>query len=136
MTYAVSPAVQAAVFQALSEDVDLSALVGDAIYDEVPSGALPKVYVVLGPETVLDRSDATGSGTLHQLTISVISKAAGFAFAKTVAGAVSDAMTRPMTLDRGQLVYLNFDRADARRSGRSAALRQIDLRFRARVDDV
>ena len=136
MSYAVSAALQAAVFQALTEDADLAALVGDAIYDAVPKGVLPSAYVVLGPETATDQSDITGSGSLHTLTISVVSDAAGFNLAKTAAGAVADAMAQPMTLTRGRLVFMNFERAVAQRSGSAAALRQIDLRFRARVDDV
>lgn len=136
MSYAVSAAVQAAVFQALNADVELTALIGDAVYDEVPTGVLPSVYVMLGPETVVDQSDMTGAGSLHRLTISVVTNTAGFTLAKTVAGVVSDVLARPMPLDRGQLVFLNFERAVAQRSGPAASVRQIDLRFRARVDDV
>ncbi len=136
MTYALSAAVQTAVFQALQTDADLSALVGDAIYDEVPKGALPSLYVMLGPETVMDQSDMTGVGSLHRLIISVVSDAAGFAQAKITAGVVSEVLARPLTLDRGQLVYMNFERAVAQRSGSGGKLRLVDLRFRARVDDV
>jgi hypothetical protein len=40
-----------------------------------------------------------------------------------------------LTLDRGRLVGLWFERASARRTGTGGAIRQIDLRFRARVED-
>lgn len=136
MSYAVSGALQAAVFQALSGDTALGALVGPAIYDEVPAGETPAVYVVLGAETATDRSDATGSGTLHLLTVTVVSEAAGYAQAKAAAGAVAEVLVQPMSLSRGQLVYMHFDRAVARRAGPAGSARQIDLRFRARVDDV
>ena len=38
----------------------------------------------------------------------------------------------PLTLSRGRIVFLRFERARADRKGRD---RQIDLRFRARVED-
>ncbi len=134
MSYAFSAALQAGLYQHLLADAAVTALVGDAVYDALPSGPQPALYVMLGPETVLDRSDVTGRGSEHRLTISVISEADGFAAAKAVAGAVSDAMDGPIALDQGTLVYVNFDRAVARRSGPAGTLRQIDLRFRARVD--
>jgi hypothetical protein len=135
MSYAVSAALQAAVYQALTADVSLGALVGNAIYDEVPPGILPDTYVVLGGESVRDRSDQTGRGALHRLSISVVTDQAGFRAAKRVAGAVSDALNdAPLTLERGRLVHLHFYRAQARREG-TGAQRRIDLIFRARVDD-
>ena len=48
MSYAVSAALQEAVFQQLAGDVALGALVGSAIYDALPPGALPSLYVTLG----------------------------------------------------------------------------------------
>ena len=45
MSYAVSGALQAAVFAALSGDAALAALVGSAIYDAVPAGTVPDLYV-------------------------------------------------------------------------------------------
>lgn len=136
MSYAVSAALQSAVYQHLQADLALDAVVGSAIYDAMPEGALPSLYVSLGPETAIDRSDVTGSGSLHRFTVSVVSAAAGFALAKQAAGAITDALDMPLPLTRGTLVYLNFDRAVARRTGPAGSLRQIDLRFRARVDDI
>lgn len=136
MSYAGATALQSALYAQLSQDTALDALVGGAIYDAIPAGPVPGLYVMLGAETVLDRSDVTGRGSLHRITISVVSDAAGFALAKSAAGAVSEALEAPMTLSRGRLVYLNFERAVARRSGPAGALRQIDLRFRARVDEL
>ncbi|KIN72103.1 DUF3168 domain-containing protein [Sulfitobacter guttiformis] len=135
MSYAVSGALQAAVFAALNEDVALTALVGGAIYDAVPAGGVPDLYVRLGSETVRDASDGSGAGAVHFLNISVITTSPGFASAKAVAAAVSDALhDAKLELARGALVSLRFERASARRID-AASARQIDLRFRARVSD-
>ncbi len=136
MSYGVAAALQAAVFQQLSGDAQVGSLSGGAIYDAVPSGVLPQTYVTLGPEEVREASDRSGSGAVHRFTVSVVSEAAGFGAAKTLAGAVCDALEgAALTLDRGHLVGLWFERASARRTGTGGAIRQIDLRFRARVED-
>ncbi|MBU2982735.1 DUF3168 domain-containing protein [Lentibacter algarum] len=135
MSYAVSSPLQAAVYQQLAGDAALSTLVGTAIYDALPSGSLPATYIALGPEAAYDKSDKTGAGAEHVFTISVVTDSAGFQAAKDVAGAVSDALVdADLTLTRGKLIYLNFDRASATREG-TGATRRIDLRFRARVQD-
>lgn len=135
MSYGVSLALQAALYQALLADADLATLIGTAVYDEVPSGLIPSTYVTLGPEVALDRSDKTGDGAEHRVDISVVSEIAGFATAKAVAVAVSDALHgETIGLSRGTLVSLRFDRARASRED-AANLRRIDLRFVARVSD-
>ena len=135
MSYGVAVALQAAIYQHLLADTELVGLIGSAIYDEVPNGTIPSTYVALGPETALDRSDKSGGGAEHRISISVVSDVAGFATSKTVAVAVSDALHgATLSLARGRLVSLNFDRAVASRE-EAANLRRIDLRFRARVDD-
>ncbi|SEW04375.1 Protein of unknown function [Cognatiyoonia koreensis] len=135
MSYAMSAPLQAAVFQQLFTDPDLSALVAGNIFDALPSGSVPSLYVALGPEKVRDASDATGGGALHELTISVVSDAAGFAVAKEAAGLVSDALVNAdLPLSRGALVSLNFFKAAAARVG-TGDTRRIDLFFRARVCD-
>ena len=135
MTYAVSAALQSAIYSHLVADAPLTALVGSAIYDNAPSGSLPDTYVSLGPEDVRERSDITGYGALHIITISVISEVAGFDTAKQVGAAISDALQgAALTLTRGALCYINFDRATARRVG-TGETRRIDLRFSARVED-
>lgn len=135
MSYAMSGALQGAIFTALSGDAALAAVVGDAVYDAVPTGILPAIYVRLGSETVIDASDGSGGGAVHRLTVSVITTSPGFAQAKAAAAAISDALhDADLTLDRGRLVSLRFERARAQRL-ESAATRQIDLRFAARVQD-
>lgn len=135
MTYAISAPLQAAVFARLSEDAELSGLVGNAIYDAAPPGSLPSVYVTLGEERVRDRSDKDAGGAWHDFTVSVVSDTPGFQTAKRAAGAVSDALlTATLTLSRGSVTGLWFDRAQAARVG-TGDQRRIDLRFRAQVQD-
>ena len=135
MSFAVSAALQEAVFARLTADAALAAIVGDAIHDAVPPGRPPDLFVLIGDERVRDRSDMTGRGALHEFTVSVVTTEAGFAGAKRAAGAVCDALIdAPMTLSRGRLVGLHFARARARRTDRGAR-RRIDLRFAARVED-
>ena len=135
MSYAISGALQAAVFEALSADLALGALVGSAVYDAVPAGSVPEIYVRLGSETVREASDGSGAGAVHFLTVSVITSSPGFASAKAAAAAVSDALhDADLTLTRGNLISLRFERATARRID-AASARQIDLRFRAWVSD-
>lgn len=135
MSYGVAAALQQAVFERLRGDAALVALVGGAIYDAVPNGAVPPLYVTLGPEDARARGDGTAAGAWHRLTVTVVSEAAGFLEAKQVAGAVSDALEgAEMTLNRGRAVAVQFWRARARRETRGSR-RRIDLTFRARVDD-
>lgn len=135
MSYGVSAALQKAVYQRLTADAALAALVGTDIFDAPPSGTVPATYVSLGPEVARDASDKTGAGALHDFTVTVITDAAGFQLAKDVAAAVGDALQQPMpTLERGTLIWLGFRRAKAQREG-AEQLRRIDLTFRARVED-
>ena len=133
MSYRAAAALQQAVYARLRGDGALGALVGEAIYDAVPPGATPELYVVLGPEVALDASDASGLGAEHRLTVSVVSTT-GFAPAKAAAAAVSEALEgAEMVLGRGRLVGIWFRRADARRR-EQGTMRRIDLSFRARVE--
>ena len=135
MSYGSAAALQTAIYQHLAADSALDAVVSGAIYDAVPAGSLPDLYVSIGPEDARDMSDVSSGGALHVFTISVIENGAGFARAKAAAAAISDALIdAALTLTRGTLVYLRFDRARARRV-QSGELRRIDLTFRALVDD-
>lgn len=135
MSYGFSEPLQLAVFQALRNDAALTALVGDAIYDAEPQGGLPALYVRLGGEQVRDASDGSGAGAVHHFTLAVLSMTPGFASAKAAAGAISDALLgMPLTLSRGRLVSIRFERARARRIDNGNG-REIELRFRARIAD-
>ena len=136
MSYAMAAALQAAIYEHLLADPGVSALVGAAVYDALPVGDLPATYVVLGAEDVRDASSRSMGGAEHRITISVVTTVAGFTAAKAVAMAIGDALEdAALSLSRGRLVGLWFDRASARRSGRAGRVRRIDLRFRARVED-
>jgi hypothetical protein len=135
MSYAVSAALQAAVYQALAGNSAVATLSGGEVFDAPPAGPEPALYVTLGPERVRDASDQGVGAATHDFTVSVITNSAGFAEAKALAGAVSDALIdAPLALSRGRLVALGFSRARARRL-RPGDQRRIDLTFRARVDD-
>ena len=135
MSYAVSAALQSAVFSAIRADADVASLVGDAVFDAISGGTLPSLYVSLGAETVRVEDDKTGSGTAHRFVISVVTDVPGFLAAKQAAGAVCDALQgAPLALSRGHLVSLQFQRARAQRIDKGAG-RRIDLTFRARIDD-
>jgi hypothetical protein len=132
MSYGAAAALQAAVFQRLT---GFAGLAGVAVYDAVPPGEAPEVFVLIGPEEARDASDGTGGGAEHRFGVSVVSREAGFAGAKTVAVAVSDALVdADLPLSRGRLVGLWFLRAQARRRD-NGAVRRIDLTFRARIED-
>jgi hypothetical protein len=135
VTFALSRALQTAIFQRLKASPALTALVGPHIYDAMPPGPRPSLYVALGPETVRDRSDGTGRGADHDLAIAVVTDEAGFACAKDAAAAVADALIdADLLLSRGRLLWLLFLRAQAARKA-GGEIRQIDLTFRARVED-
>jgi len=129
MSYGTSLALQKAVFSALA------GVVQAPVYDALPAGQLPSLYVLLGPEDVTARGDSTGEGARHDFVVSVVSDGAGFAAAKGVAVAVSDVlMDADFVLERGTLSAVRLLKASARRLD-GGALRQIDLRFRALTDD-
>ncbi|MGR3496835.1 DUF3168 domain-containing protein [Citreimonas sp.] len=133
MSYALAAPLQMAVYQRLISDETLDALVGGNVFDAVPQGTLPRLYVTLGAETVKDASDATGAGAWHEFVISIVSENAGFQNAKEAAAAISEALDgADLALSRGRLVGLWFRRAKAAREG---GQRRIDLTFRARVED-
>ena len=62
MSMAHSAALQAAIYQALIGDVDLTTAVGGNIFDAPPVGTAPVIYVSLGLEDVRDASDKSGAG--------------------------------------------------------------------------
>lgn len=131
MSYAASAALQSAVYGRLTS---FPALSGVTIVDAVAPGAGKGKFVLLGPETVTDRSDKTGAGAEHLFQVSVVSDDTGFLSAKAIAGHVSDALVDAnLSLSAGHLVALSFVRATARRL-KEGDHRRIDLIFRARVD--
>lgn len=135
MTYTWAAQLQTGVYQALSGDGELTALVAGAIFDAPPLSDLPSVFIMLGPEEAQDRSDGSGAGAEHRFTVSVVGEGPGFLTAKTVAARVSVVLQDPppaliAALTPAHLTGVWFDRAVAKSDG---ARRRIDLRFRARV---
>lgn len=134
MSYSSSAALQRGLFEALRGDPAVSALVGEAIYDTVPGGPLPDLYLTLGVETAQATADAGGVLTRHRLGVGIVSEAAGFASAKALAAAVSAVLDgAALDLAPDRLLSLRFERAEARRVDRNRK-RRIDLRFLALVD--
>ena len=136
MSYAMAPALQAAIFQHLANDAPLQAALQGAIYDAIPPATPPATYALIGTEDAVDRSDNTAAGAEHRLTIAVVTNATSFLAAKDIAARICDVLaTQPLpALARGRLVGLWFDRAQARKLEGNLT-RRIDLRFRARVED-
>ena len=135
MSYVIAPALQSAIFQHLAADGALAVQIGGALYDAIPPATPPATYVLLGVEEAIDRSDKSGHGAEHRLTISVVTNASGFLAAKQVAARICELLEAPnLTLSRGRLVGVWFDRAEARKI-EGDQTRRIDLRFRARVED-
>ncbi|MEO0943590.1 MAG: DUF3168 domain-containing protein [Pseudomonadota bacterium] len=135
MSYGPAQALQAAIYQLLSADAGVTALVGTAIYDEVPPGPVAGTLISMGEAESRDLSDKSGGLAEHRLMICVVSDAEGFAQAQHVATAVSDALVDATpALSRGRIVVLSFIKARARRV-RAGQVRRIDLTFRAIVED-
>ncbi|MHA3914574.1 DUF3168 domain-containing protein [Halovulum sp. GXIMD14793] len=138
MTYAMSQALQAAVYEQLTNDAALTALVGGEVHDAplaLPMADVPEVHVTIGEEKVRDASTQTSTGAEHDFTVTVHSTAAGFSRAKEAAGAVCEALIdAPLSLSRGALINLRFLFAKADR-GKASAPRRVALRFRAVLED-
>lgn len=128
MSYALSSALQSAVYQHLISDPAVIACVGDRVYDVPPTGHLPDLYVLIGQEDVRDASDYSCSGAWHDLTLSIISNSTGFMAAKETAAALNDALQdADMSLHRGRLVGIRFRKAKAARA--KEGQRKIDMIF-------
>jgi len=133
MSYGMTAALQTAVYGVLSVDAGLAAVVGAEVYDAMPPGPQPEIYVTLGPEKVRDKSDGSEGGALHEFSVSVVTTGAGFHLAKQAAAAVSDAvLAAPLSLSRGRVSRIQFYRATAVRTNTN---RRIDIWFRARLDE-
>ncbi|GLQ34055.1 hypothetical protein GCM10007939_03380 [Amylibacter marinus] len=135
MSFQHTLALQAAIFDILSNDLGLGSLAGGAVYDEVPAGELPDTYILIGEEKALDRSDYTSTSTRHDITISVISNQSGFLIAKACASRICDLLVgQSWVLSSGNMRSFRLVTAKARRST-GAANRRIDLIFKAFIDE-
>lgn len=133
MTYVLAAPLQTAVFERLSGDSALSAI---PVFDAPPTGQPPSLYVALGPEDVRDRSDKTGHAAQHRFSVSVVGDGGGFHVLKQTAASVEEALAvGPLSLSRGRVVSLRFERAVARRD-RNGTRRRVEMTFRAFLDDI
>ena len=133
MSMLLSDVLQTAVYDRLSSDSALAAIVGTHIYDAMPAGPVPDLYVLLGEEVVKDASNFTGAGAVHDFTVSIMSTADSFLTLKEAAAAIWLALdSTSLAPARGRVVGLWFSASTAKRS--SAGQRKIDLRFRARIE--
>lgn len=137
MSYLASAALQGAVYQCLRADPALSGLVGDAIYDAMPTDPPGGVYVSLGPEDVRSLPDSSGAAARHDFIVSVLAgteEGAGFRAVKEAAVAVSAALEgAALSTATGHVAGLWFLRARAKRV-ENGAERRVDLTFRALMD--
>ena len=131
MSYGAAADFQAAVYEVLATEPDLS---GVPVHDAVPPGGGGGTFVLIGPEEVVDASDNSGGGATHRFVVSVISDATGFLAAKTIAARVSLALVdaRPV-MAVGRVVGIGFVKAVAKRLD-EGDIRRIDLTFRARIE--
>ncbi len=137
MSYALSAALQAAVFSALQGDGAIAAAV-TGIFDAPPGGAgTPPTgaYITLGNEEAKDRSSASHRGCTLDMEINIHSDFAGYSEAKSIAAMVVDRLDlADLPLSRGALVSLKFLKSRARR-GVAPETRRVVLIFRAILDD-
>jgi hypothetical protein len=139
MTYALGWPLQKAVYAALMAAPAVGGALGGRIHDGAPQEAEPgagdAVYIVLGDDSAIDFSAADMAGAGHLITIGIVAPRRSFGEAKAVAGAVCDVLLgADLALERGRVVSLSFQSAKTKREERDA-IRRIDLRFRALVED-
>lgn len=138
MTYSLSEPLQRAIYQRLTTDANIVALIGSDIYDAplpFDGSSAPDEYVTLGPEDVTEAASMTTVGAIHDFAVIVHSNSQGFSKSKQVAGAICDnLLDAEMALDRGDLIYMRFLRARAE-AGQSPEKRRITLKFRAFIED-
>ena len=133
MSVLLSGALQTAIYGRLSSDLALAGIVGAHVYDAVPAGPVPDLYVLLGEEAVKDASDKSGSGAVHDVLISMMSTADSFLTLKEAATAIWAALdSSDLLLSQGRVVGFWFSSSSAKRS--TSGQRKIDLKFKARVE--
>ena len=138
MSYAMSDALQRAVYDRLSTDPAVAAIGGLSVFDAaLPAlpGSADELHVTIGEERVRDISSKTSTGARHDFTVSVHVFGEGFTRAKQAAGAICDTLlgTFPV-LSRGIITDLQFLSAQADK-GRVGEPRRVALRFRAFIED-
>lgn len=103
--------VQDAVVAALLAHPGLSAIVGQKVWDKVPTNrGTEHPYVSLGPEDTVPEENSCGDQYEHWLQIDCWSRKPGRVEAKEMIAAVLDAMTAPLTVDGFRVVTQKVER--------------------------
>lgn len=141
MTGALSWPLHRALFGHLSANLPLRAALGGPgrVFDAPPHadrpGAPRPPYLVMGDETAEVWDARSHSGALHRLSFEIWSRGRGFAEAKAILSALCDALDDPpLTLSRGRLIHLRFERSETAREEQGET-RRIRAVFTARVED-
>ncbi|MCI4661463.1 MAG: DUF3168 domain-containing protein [Neomegalonema sp.] len=139
MTAALSWPLQQALYARLAADEALSSLLpGPALVDSPPHDArdhLRPPYILLGDESIAPLADQTHLGARHRFSLTIHSAAPGFAEAKRIAAALSDALIRrPLALTRGTCIRLDFISGQTRRLD-TEQRRELTLTFEAALED-
>lgn len=131
-----SPAweLQKAVYEALTGDEDILALLGsERIYDDVPRGAAFP-YVSFGPSTVRDWSTSTDTGSEHLFTLRAWSKAGGEREVHALLEAIRAALhEEALALTGYRLVGIRHETSDTTRGADGQTYQGI-ARFRAVIE--
>jgi hypothetical protein len=124
-------ALRTAIYDTLSADAALFALLGAGrIYDTPPREAAPP-YVTLGEMRLSNMSGDGGATIEHQLTLHAWSQQGGHKEAHAIAGALLAALDdTPLALGGHRLVQLRFVFADIRREKDGRTYHAL-VRFRA-----
>ncbi len=128
-------ALQRAIYDRLTTDAGLSALLGGPrIHDDVPRGTEPP-YVTLGQSTVRDWSTGGDDGHEHTLTLHVWSRTDGRRQVHEIMGAVRAALHDAALAPTGhRLVNLCQEFAETRRDADGKTYHGL-LRFRAVTEE-
>lgn len=131
-----SAELQTVIFQTLTSDPGLTALLGGPkVFDRRPEHAkFP--YLTLGRTAVVDWSTGTEDGAEHILTLHVWAKGGGKQETYEIMDKVVERLNNtPMALEGHHLINLQLQFAEARREPDSTAYHGI-LRFRAVTEPV
>lgn len=128
-------ALQKAIFERLSADTGVVALVAARLFDNVP-GDVSFPYLTLGEAQVDDWGAGDAEGCEHFLSLHAFSRAGGRAEAKSIMGAVHSALhDAGLTLEGYRLINLRFLSAETRRESDGATWRGT-IRFRAVTEPI
>ena len=108
MSGEASWALQKAVYDALTANTDLTAVVS-GVYDHVPADtAFP--YVTIGETTIADWSSKSFDGQVHALTLHIWSRARGRKEVKEIMALLYDTLhDASLSVEDQELVNIRFD---------------------------